>query len=80
MGEYELVICIVNQGFTEIVMDAARSVGATGGTIIKARGAGSEKAGELFGITFQHEKERVVDKIQQLIPCHGVSVAVVRPI
>ena len=30
---HEVIFCIVNAGFTEAVMDAAREVGATGGTV-----------------------------------------------
>ena len=37
--KYELVVCIVNAGFSENVMTAARAAGAKGGTIIRARGS-----------------------------------------
>ena len=33
-SKYELVLCIVNAGFSEAVMDAAKEVGARGGTPI----------------------------------------------
>lgn len=58
--EYELIITIVNRGFNEIVMDAARAVGARGGTIINARGAGAHEAEKLFGISIQPEKELIL--------------------
>ncbi len=60
MNKYELILTIINQGYTDIVMDAAREVGATGGTIIKARGAGKREAEKLFGLTVQPEKEVVM--------------------
>ena len=54
---YELIVCIVNAGFSELVMDAAKEVGARGGTVIRARWAGSEESEKLYGITLQQEKE-----------------------
>ena len=41
---YELIIAIVNRGFADDVMSAAKSAGATGGTIMNARGTGKEEA------------------------------------
>lgn len=57
---YKLIVTIVNKGFSTAVMDAARSAGATGGTIINARGAGAHEAEKLFGIAVQPEKETVL--------------------
>ncbi len=58
--EYEVIFCIVNSGYGEAVMDAARTVGARGGTIINARGTASLEAEKIFGITVQPEKEIVM--------------------
>lgn len=58
--EYEVIFCIVNSGYGEAVMDAARTVGARGGTIINARGTASLDAEKIFGITVQPEKEIVM--------------------
>lgn len=58
--EYKLIVCIVNRGFETTVMDAARGAGATGGTLISARGAGAHEAEKLFGIAVQPEKEMVM--------------------
>ena len=41
-------------------MDAARAVGARGGTIIHGRGTASKEAEKLFNITVQPEKEIVI--------------------
>jgi len=41
--KYELLVTIANQGYTELVMDAAREVHAAGGTVIHAKGTGVEK-------------------------------------
>ncbi len=57
---HEVIFCIVNAGFTEAVMDAAREVGATGGTGIHARGTASSEAEKMWGIVVQPEKEIVM--------------------
>ena len=36
-NEHEVIFCIVNAGFSDSVMDAAREFGARGGTVIRAR-------------------------------------------
>ncbi len=60
MGDYELIMCIVNQGFSEEVMAAARDCGARGGTVLNARGTAKEEAEKLFNITITPEKEIVM--------------------
>ena len=59
-NEYELVICIVNAGYAETVMDAAKDVGARGGTVINARGTANKEAEKIFNIAIQPEKEIVM--------------------
>ncbi len=56
---HELILVIANQGNTELVMDAARSAGAYGGTIIHAKGTGKETAEKFMGVTLAAEKEMV---------------------
>lgn len=63
--EHELIVCIVNAGFSEQVMDAARSVGAGGGTVIHAKGTANKEAEALFRITVQPEKEMVMILVAQ---------------
>ncbi len=58
--KYELLIVIANQGYTELVMDAARKVHAAGGTVIHARGTGSENAQKFLGVTLVPEKELIL--------------------
>ena len=57
---YELILCIVNTGFSETVMDAAKEVGARGGTVIHARGTANKEAEKFFHITIQPDKEIVM--------------------
>lgn len=60
MTEYEAVFCIVNAGYSDMVMDAAKEVGARGGTVIHARGTANKDAEKYFHITIQPEKEIVM--------------------
>lgn len=56
----EVIIAIVNRGYTDLVMESALPAGARGGTVLHARGAGTEEASQFFGITIQPEKEMVM--------------------
>ena len=58
--KHEVIMCIVNSGFSEAVMDAARELGARGGTVIRARGTANIEAEKLYGIAIQPEKEIVM--------------------
>ena len=57
--KYELLIIIANQGYTELVMDAARKMQAGGGTVIHAKGTGMESADKFLGVTLASEKELI---------------------
>lgn len=56
---YVLIIAIADKGTTDLVMDAARSAGARGGTVISARGTGEAYAPKFFGVSIAEEKELV---------------------
>lgn len=55
--EHELVVVIANQGYSDTVMDAAREKGASGGTVIHAKGEGMERAEKFLGVSIAAEKE-----------------------
>ena len=57
---YEMIVCIVNSGFSDDVMSAAREYGAKGGTVLTARGTANQEAETFFGISIQPEKEVVL--------------------
>lgn len=59
-AKFEVIICIVNSGFSEEVMNAARRCGARGGTVLRGRGTANPEAESLFGIAIQPEKEIVM--------------------
>ena len=57
---HEVILCIVNAGFSDAVMDAAKEFGARGGTVLRARGTANSEAEKLFNIVIQPEKEVVM--------------------
>ena len=59
-NKYVAIVCIVNLGFTDLVMSAAKAAGARGGTILNARGTGNKDMEKYFGVTVTPEKEIVV--------------------
>ncbi len=58
--QHECIVCIVNAGFSDAVMDAAKELGARGGTVVHARGTASQEAEKFFQITIQPDKEMVM--------------------
>ncbi len=59
--KYELIITIVNNGYSSEVMDHAIKGGATGGTVVMSRGsAGTHTANKILGISITPEKETVL--------------------
>lgn len=58
--QHEAIFCIVNSGYSDAVMDAAKKLGARGGTVINARGTAGKEAETFFKITVEPEKEIVM--------------------
>ena len=57
---YTLIVAIAESGSTDTVMDAARSAGARGGTVVHAKGTANDKiTNSFFGVTVASEKEMV---------------------
>jgi hypothetical protein len=56
----DLIISVVNQGYSDEFMTVAREAGATGGTVINARGLAHAGAVRFFGVSVQDEKEIVI--------------------
>lgn len=67
---HELLVVIANNGYIETVMDAARTAGAAGGTVIHAKGTGMERAEQFLGVSLASEKEMIfiVTKKEQKNP------------
>ena len=55
-----MIMCIIDSGFSEAVMEAAKEEGARGGTVIHARGTANKEAEQFFNISIQPDKEIVM--------------------
>ncbi|MDR1733377.1 MAG: hypothetical protein LBR73_00615 [Oscillospiraceae bacterium] len=63
---FALIITIAKEGYSNLVVEAARKKGgATGATIVHARGVGMDEEKKFFGISLSDERELV------LIACHN---------
>ena len=60
MEKHEVIICILNKGFADTAMDAARAAGARGGTVLHGRGTAAPEAEKLFNISIHPEKEIIL--------------------
>ncbi len=56
----EMILCIVNQGYEEKVIEAVNEVGITGGTFLGAHGLSKLEAEKFFGISIHPEKQIVI--------------------
>ena len=65
--EHEVIFCIVNAGYSEDVMEAARAIGCRGGTVIRARGTANPESEKFFNIPIQPEKEIVMMVVKSTI-------------
>ena len=57
-SKYVLLTVIVDRGNVDLVMDKAKLAGATGGTVIPAKGTGAEIA-KFFGVAISEEKDMI---------------------
>ena len=55
--KYEVIIIVNNQGYSGMVIDAAKKAGAGGGTVIHAQGSGRKEAEKLLGFSLASERE-----------------------
>lgn len=76
-NRYALILAVVNRGSLDTVMDAARSEGARGGTVLHARRVGREDTESLLGFSLQPEKE-VVAILTPAAQKHAIMQAVNR--
>ena len=57
--EHELIIVILNEGYSDFVMDAARAAGAGGGTVLHAKGTGGTRGERFFSVSLADEKDMI---------------------
>ncbi|MDR2491739.1 MAG: hypothetical protein LBD20_10105 [Spirochaetaceae bacterium] len=58
--KYDLIVAVLNQGYSDEFMKAAREAGAGGGTVINSRGLSGGGTKKIFGISIQDEKEIII--------------------
>ncbi len=56
---HEMIIAVVNQKFTDGVIDCARNAGATGATIIHTHSVGNAQAEQLIGTSLTQETDTI---------------------
>ena len=57
---HEVIFCIVNGGCSDLVMDAAKKLGARGGTVLHGKGTGSKDAEKFLKVSIASEKEVIM--------------------
>lgn len=57
---YELITVIANEGRSDLVMNAARSAGARGGTVLHGKSTGAKDAQKFYNISLSDEKEVIL--------------------
>lgn len=75
--KHELLVMILNEGYIDEVMDAAREAGAAGGTVLHAKGTGARQAQKFFGVSLADEKE-VLLIVAKSTEKAGIMRAVIR--
>ena len=58
--KYALIAAVVDRGFSDEVMAAAKDAGARGGTVISSRRTTGAQAAQLWGLSLQEEKDAVL--------------------
>ena len=56
---HELIVAVVNQKFTDAVLDASRAAGATGATILHTRSVNNKQVEQILGTTFKQETDTI---------------------
>lgn len=60
MNKFECIVTIVDGGYSEYVVDAAKEVGAKGATIINGRGSTAKEENTFYKLTIQPDKQIVL--------------------
>ena len=56
---HELIVAVVNQKYTDKVLDRSRAAGATGATILHSRTIGNKQAEQIIGTTLSQETDTI---------------------
>lgn len=63
--KFKLILAPVKTHVTDAIVDAAKEVGATGATIIPARGTGMREAQTFFGLTLEDQTDIVLFLLEE---------------
>lgn len=66
-AQFELIVSIVDKGFSEEIIEASREAGAAGGTILHGRGSGVHEYAKLLSFNIEPEKEVILTLVPQKI-------------
>lgn len=68
---FKLIIAFVDDGLTDVIMDTARTAGATGATIINnARGEGLKQSKTFFGLTLETPRDVLLFIVEEHLSRH----------
>lgn len=62
---FKLILSSVKTGITDTIVDAAKKSGATGATIIPARGTGIHEAKTFFGLSLEAQTDIVMFLVEE---------------
>ena len=62
---FKLIVSSVKTDITDSIVDAAKEAGATGATIIPARGTGSKEAKTFFGLTLEIQTDIILFLVEE---------------
>lgn len=71
-SKFEAVITIINEGYSDAVMDIARANGVTGGSIIQGKGTG-DKQQSFLGMNIDSGKEVIINIVPKTIAASVVE-------
>ncbi len=74
---FDLIVTIINKGWADEIVEAARHAGAEGGTVLYGRGTGVNERKSFFGILIEPEKEVVLTLIRRE-RTHSVLQAIIK--
>ena len=62
---FKLILSSVKPGITDDIVDAAKAAGATGATIIPARGTGIREAKSFFGLSLEAQTDIIMFLVEE---------------
>lgn len=67
MVKHEVIFALINTGFSQVAMEAAKESGARGGTIMHARGTGDKSLEKKYNIVITPDKEVLMILVESRI-------------